>query len=99
MTTSSRHSFWSRPGGELEVLRIALPLILANGFMTIQLTIDRVLLSWLSSEAVAATMPAVMLFWTPLALLQATANYATTFVAQYTGAGRPERVGPATWQS
>src|SRR5262249_28292537 len=32
-------------------------------------------------------------------LLQNIANYATTFVAQYTGAGRHERVGPAVWQA
>jgi MATE family multidrug resistance protein len=44
-------------------------------------------------------MPAVVLFWTPLTLLQNIANYATTFVAQYTGAGRPERVGPVVWQA
>ena len=44
-------------------------------------------------------MPAALLYWTILALLQNTASYATTFVAQYTGAGRPERVGPAVWQA
>jgi MATE family multidrug resistance protein len=27
-----------------------------------------------------------------------TAGYTSTFVAQYTGAGRPHRVGPAVWQ-
>ena len=29
---------------------------------------------------------------------QVTAGYVSTFVAQYTGAGRPQRVGPAVWQ-
>ena len=39
-----------------------------------------------------------MWYWLPFGLLQVTAGYVSTFVAQYTGAGRPERVGPAVWQ-
>jgi MATE family multidrug resistance protein len=79
-------------------MRLAIPLILSTSFWTIQITIDRVLLARYSTEAVAASIPAALLFWTPLILLQSTAAYATTFVAQYTGAGRPHRVGPAVWQ-
>jgi MATE family multidrug resistance protein len=30
--------------------------------------------------------------------LQVAAGYVSTFVAQYTGAGRPHRIGPAVWQ-
>jgi MATE family multidrug resistance protein len=44
-------------------------------------------------------MPAALLYWTPFTLLQNIANYATTFVAQYTGAKRLDRVGPAVWQA
>lgn len=90
---------WHAPGGWRAVGRLALPLILANSFWTLQITIDRVLLGRLSSDAVAAAMAGAMLFWTPLALLQSTAAYASTFVAQYYGAGRRERVGPAVWQA
>src|SRR5688572_15081775 len=90
---------WGGPGGWRAVGRLALPLILANSFWTLQITIDRVLLGRLSADAVAAAMAGAMLFWTPLALLQSTAAYAGTFVAQYYGAGRRERVGPAVWQA
>jgi MATE family multidrug resistance protein len=90
---------WHGPSGWGEVWRLALPLILANSFWTLQITIDRVLLARLSSEAVGAAMAAVMLFWTPLTLLQSTAAYATSFVAQYYGAGRHDRIGPAVWQA
>src|SRR5262249_47371242 len=76
-----------------------LPLILSNSFWTLQITIDRILLSRYSSDAVAAAMPAAMLFWTPLALLQNTAGYSTTFVAQYKGAKRFTRIGPVVWQA
>jgi MATE family multidrug resistance protein len=87
------------PGGAGELLRIAWPLVLSNSFLTLQLTLDRVLLSRVGPAELAASMPAAMLFWTPMTLLQFTVNYATTFVAQYTGAGQPQRVGPAVWQA
>jgi multidrug resistance protein, MATE family len=90
---------WRREGGPGELLRLAVPLILSNSVWTAQVMVDRVLVSRLSSDAVAATIPAVVLWWTIFALLQYTANYATTFVSQYKGAGRPERIGPAIWQA
>jgi MATE family multidrug resistance protein len=90
---------WHQEGGGRELLRLAFPLIVSSSFMTLQITIDRALLSHASSDAVAASMPAAVLYWTFLSLFQNTANYATTFVAQYTGAGRPLRVGPAIWQA
>src|SRR5437762_1046740 len=86
-------------GGTRELLRLALPLIVSSSFTTLQILIDRILLSQYSSDAVGASMPAAVLLWAPLTLLQNTASYATTFVAQYTGARRPQRVGPAVWQA
>lgn len=44
-------------------------------------------------------MAGALLFWTPMALFQSTAMYASTFVAQYLGAGRPHRTGAAVWQA
>jgi MATE family multidrug resistance protein len=90
---------WNDEGGAFELLRLAIPLILSSSFMTMQIVVDRALLSQASSDAVAASVPAAALYWTPFLLLQNIANYATTFVAQYVGARRPERVGPAVWQS
>lgn len=86
------------PGGSRELLLLALPLILSQSFMTVQVAIDRVLLSRHNPDEVAASFPAVMLFWLPFGFLQGTAGYVSTFVAQYTGAGRKNRVGPAVWQ-
>jgi MATE family multidrug resistance protein len=90
---------WHRDGGGRELLRLAFPLIVSNSFWTLQVFTDRVLLGRSSSDAVAAAMPAVVLFWTPLTLLQNIAGYANTFVAQYTGANRPHRVGAVVWQA
>jgi MATE family multidrug resistance protein len=87
------------PGGYRELLRLALPLIITNSCWTLQLTIDRIFLGHYDTDAVGAVMPAMLWFWTPFALLQFTAAYASTFVAQYLGAGRPRRVGPVIWQS
>jgi MATE family multidrug resistance protein len=91
--------WWNQQGGPRELLRVAVPLILSSSFLTLQVTIDRALLSQWSSAAVAAAIPAALFYLTPFLFLQNIANYATAFVAQYTGAGRRQRVGPAVWQS
>jgi MATE family multidrug resistance protein len=80
------------------LLSLAAPLILSQSFMTIQVFVDTVLLSWHDPREMAASFPAVMWFWLPFGLLMVAAGYTSTFVAQYTGAGRPHRVGPAVWQ-
>ena len=82
-----------------ELLRLSLPFIVSSSCTTIQMLIDRIFVSGVNSDAVAAAMPAAMYFWTPMALLQFTVLYATVFVAQYLGAGRPNRVGPVVWQA
>jgi MATE family multidrug resistance protein len=85
-------------GGSRELLGLAAPLILSQSFMTVQVFVDTVLLSWYGTLEMAASFPAVMWYWLGFGLLQVTAGYTSTFVAQYTGAGRPHRVGPAVWQ-
>lgn len=85
-------------GGSRELLALALPLVVSQSFMTVQVFLDTILLAWHDPLEMAASFPAVMWFWLPFALLQVTAGYVSTFVAQYTGAGRPHRVGPAVWQ-
>ena len=87
-----------RAGGSRELLTLALPLVVSQGFMTVQVFVDTILLAWHDPREMAASFPAVMWFWLVFGLLQVTAGYVSTFVAQYTGAGRPERVGPAVWQ-
>jgi MATE family multidrug resistance protein len=88
----------ARQGGSWELLALALPLVVSQSFMTVQVFVDTILLSWHDQREMAATLPAIMWYWLPFGLLQVTAGYVSTFVAQYTGARRPERVGPAVWQ-
>jgi MATE family multidrug resistance protein len=87
------------PGGYRELIALSFPLILSASFWTVQIFIDRVFIAMVNSDALAATMPTVAYFWTPFVLLNSTALYATVFVAQYTGAGRPGRIGPVVWQA
>src|SRR5437868_2042069 len=86
------------PGGSRELLALALPLVVSQGFMTVQVFVDTILLSWHDPREMAASFPAVMWFWLPFSLLQVTAGYVSTFVAQYSRAGRLDRVDPSVWQ-
>jgi MATE family multidrug resistance protein len=91
--TNQLHSRWK------QLLRMAWPLIIANSFWNLQLTIDRIYLGNLSTEALGAAMAVMGVFWVPMALLQQTASYITTFVAQYYGANEKFKIGEAVWQA
>ncbi len=83
----------------LNLLKMAWPLIVANSFWNLQLTIDRIYLGNYSIEALGAAMAVMGVFWVPMALLQQTASYLMTFVAQYFGAKEQHKIGPAVWQA
>jgi multidrug resistance protein, MATE family len=87
--------WWSRPCGGREVLAIALPLVVQSCFWSIMWFIDRLYLSWYSQEATAAALPGGMYHWVLICLPTGIASYVNTFVAQYFGAGRHERIGVA----
>lgn len=81
-----------------ELLVLSGPFILSSSFTTVQVFIDRLFIAGVGDDAVAAAMPTIGYFWVPMALFQFCVLYATVFVAQYLGAGRPHRVGPVVWQ-
>ncbi|MDX1957238.1 MAG: MATE family efflux transporter [Leptospiraceae bacterium] len=82
-----------------KILVMAWPLIIANSFWNLQLTIDRVFLGQLSTEALAAAVGVMGVFWVPMALLQQTSGYVIAFVAQYYGAKENEKIGGSVWQA
>jgi MATE family multidrug resistance protein len=90
--------FWRGPGGGGEVLSLAYPLILSNISYTFETFLDRVFLSHYSKEAMAGAHAGMLVLWVFIGLFVYTGEYLTTFVAQYFGAGRRERIGPALWQ-
>ncbi len=86
-------------GGLRELLRIALPLIVSAGSLSLMHVVDRILLNWYSMDALAASTPGGMLHWTLMSLSFGIAIYTNTFVAQYDGAGRESRVAASVWQA
>jgi MATE family multidrug resistance protein len=97
-TGESRHSSKPAAGSTRELLAVAIPLMLSAGSLSIMNVIDRFLLTWHSSEALAAALPAGVMHWTLMSIALGTAMYVNTFVAQYDGAGRPDQVVTSVWQ-
>jgi multidrug resistance protein, MATE family len=98
VSSNSATSWWARPCGGRDVLRLAIPLIVSTASWTVMNFVDRMFLLWHSTESMAAAMPAGMLHFALVCFPLGVASYVNTFVAQYHGAGRPDRVGPAVWQ-
>lgn len=88
----------TRPGSYRELIAIAWPLVLSCGTQAIQHIVDRILLTWYSHEAMAASLPAGIFFWSALSLPFGTVMYVNSFVAQYEGADRRDRVMASVWQ-
>jgi MATE family multidrug resistance protein len=80
------------------VISLAIPLVLSSGAWAIQHFVDRMFLTWYSPEAVAAATPAGILNYALMSVFIGTAGYVSTFVAQYYGAQRYDRIGPSVWQ-
>jgi MATE family, multidrug efflux pump len=91
-------AFWRDPAGGREVLSIGYPLILSQASFTLGVFVDRLFLTWYSPEAVAGAVTGGVSTWGFMGLCTAAGEYLTTFIAQYLGAQRPQRVGPALWQ-
>lgn len=88
----------AEPGSFRELWQVALPLILSSGSISLLHFMDRVFLTWHSRYALAAVTPAGLLHWTFMSVAIGTVTYVNTFVAQYEGAGRRDRVVAAVWQ-
>ena len=99
MKPSRIHDWWTRRCGGREVLVVALPLIISTLSWTIMNFVDRMFLLWYSMPAMAAAMPAGLVFFTLVCLPLGVTMYGNTFVAQYFGAKRDERIGAAVGQA
>ena len=87
-----------RPGSVGEVLKIALPLVVATSCHAVNNMVDRIMLSHYSQNAMAAALPAGSTSFSFSCLFFGLVAYTGSFVAQYIGAGMKHRVGPAVWQ-
>jgi MATE family multidrug resistance protein len=92
-------SWWGRPSGGREVLRVAAPMVVSSLSWTIMTFFDRMFLNWVSGEAMDASFTSSVAWFLFLALPLGICAYANTFVAQYDGAGRQDRIGVVVWQA
>src|SRR4051812_29297271 len=81
-----------------ELLTIAIPLAISSGSVTLMHLANRLFLTWHNKDELAAVLPAAMWNWTLLSIFIGTAQYVNTFVSQYEGAERPDRVAASVWQ-
>ena len=90
---ATRPGFEPTAGSSRELLALALPLIVSQGFMTVQVFLDTVLLAWHDPREMTASFPAVMWFWLLFGLLQVTAGYVSTFVGNTPELAAPSGLG------
>ena len=89
---------WGSVGGYRDFLALALPLILSTASWSIQHFVDRVFLTWHSTQSMAAALPAGISNFVFVSFFLGLAGYVNVFVAQYVGARRRDRVGASIWQ-
>lgn len=87
------------PGGYRELLVIAIPMVISSGMQSLMHVFDRIFLTWYSQDAVAASLPAGMLYWTCFAFPFGIISYTNAMVAQYDGAKRPAQASKCVWQA
>jgi MATE family, multidrug efflux pump len=89
----------SPPGSLGELVKVAWPLVLSSGSLSLMSVVDRVMLTGYSPDALAAVTPASMLHWTVACVPMGTILYANTFIAQFDGAGQKNRIATTLWQA
>ncbi len=98
VATLDKTSWWGRPMGGHDVLRIALPLVVSSVSWTVMTFVDRMFLKWTSGEDMSAAFFAATVWFASLCLPLGICLYVSTFVAQYHGDGQPKQIGPVVWQ-
>lgn len=91
-------SLWNKPFGYRDVLRISMPLAISMASTSIMQITDRIFLGRYSVEAIAAALPAGILAFLFISFFMGVASYVNVFIAQYTGAAKPEKVAASLWQ-
>ena len=89
---------WRRKSRYPEVARVCMPLVTGMAATTVMEFTDRIFLSHYSVNAISAVVPAGVTVFLILCFLGGIAGYISVFIAQYHGAGRPEKIGATLWQ-
>ncbi|PAY16453.1 MATE family efflux transporter [Rhodopirellula sp. SM50] len=82
-----------------EVLRVAIPLMVSAGMMSIVLFADRTLLMFYDGVSMSASMAGGNLFWVVVCVPIGAAAMTGAVIGQLIGNGEPDKVGRLLWQS
>jgi len=82
---------WRKKSRYREVSRVCVPLVTGMAATTVMEFTDRIFLSYYSIDALSAVVPAGVTSFLILCFLGGVAGYISVFIAQYHGAGRPEK--------
>lgn len=96
---STLSRWWRGEAGLREAFLISVPLVISSLSWTVMNFIDRLFLLSYSEDAVAAALPSGIMAFAVICFPLGIASYASTFVAQYFGAGRHKQIGPIVWQA
>lgn len=89
---------WRKKSRYRDVSRVCVPLVTGMAATTVMEFTDRIFLSHYSVTAISAVVPAGVSVFLILCFLGGVAGYITVFIAQYSGAGQPEKIGSTLWQ-
>ncbi|MCG8339497.1 MAG: MATE family efflux transporter [Proteobacteria bacterium] len=81
-----------------EIIRVSLPLVASTASYTVLTFTDRMFLSWYSAEAIAASVPAMVLSFAFICFFMGTGQYVNVLIAQFYGASQNDNVARSFWQ-
>ena len=92
--------YWKGDGGLRQLLIISFPLVMSNVSAVVNMFFDRYFLaSYDVQYHMTASLSGGVVWWALIQLITGIVSYGSTFVAQYHGAERGDRIGAAVWQS
>ncbi|AGF77521.1 putative efflux protein, MATE family [Desulfocapsa sulfexigens DSM 10523] len=89
---------WRKKSRYRAVSGVCVPLVTGMAATTVMEFTDRIFLSHYSVNALSAVVPAGVTAFLILCFLGGVAGYVSVFIAQYHGAGMPEKIGITLWQ-
>ncbi len=85
-------TWWNSEWGPGPLLRLAIPLMISAGFVSVTLFTDRTLLYWQSELAASAALEAGSIYWSLACFPMGLLGYVSTFVSQYRGASQEHKI-------
>ncbi len=88
-----------KTGNVSELWKVSYPMMVSFFSMMLMIFIDRIFLSWYSTESFNAATTAGTLAWGFILAWTTLASMSEVFVAQYNGAGKLSKLGSPVWQA